>query len=47
MNKNQAHVDALGLGNVWDDGNSSGGNFWSDYSGDDGNHDGMGDRLTL
>ena len=43
MNNNQAHVDTLSLGNVWDDGNSSSGNFWSDYSGVDGNNDSIGD----
>jgi hypothetical protein len=43
MNKYQAHVDAWSLGNVWDDGNSSGGNYWSDYTGIDSNHDGIGD----
>jgi parallel beta-helix repeat protein len=29
--------------NVWDNGNSSGGNFWSDYNGTDTDNDGFGD----
>ena len=29
--------------NVWDDGYPSGGNYWSDYTGVDANHDGIGD----
>jgi parallel beta-helix repeat protein len=32
-----------GTNNVWDNGYSDGGNFWSDYNGTDGNHNGIGD----
>jgi parallel beta-helix repeat protein len=34
-NTHQATTDAYSYNNVWDNGYPSGGNFWSDYSGDD------------
>jgi parallel beta-helix repeat protein len=46
-NKQQASVSVsygdIGYGNVWDNGYSSGGNYWSDYNGTDADHDGIGD----
>jgi parallel beta-helix repeat protein len=35
------------LGNVWDNGYPSGGNWWSDYNGADQNKDGIGDTLIV
>lgn len=35
--------DDKGSENSWDNGLPSGGNYWSDYSGTDSNHDGIGD----
>jgi parallel beta-helix repeat protein len=40
-NTYQAYPD--NVANVWDDGYPSGGNYWSDYNGTDGNRDGIGD----
>jgi parallel beta-helix repeat protein len=34
---------STGDANYWDNGYPSGGNFWGDYSGNDANHDGIGD----
>ena len=41
-NKEPARIGSL-FTNVWDDGYPSGGNYWSDYDGTDGNSDGIGD----
>ena len=46
---NERHVLVLDYGgsliseNMWDNGYPSGGNYWSDYTGADSNHDGIGD----
>jgi len=41
MNRNLLYInDSM---NIWDDGYQSGGNYWSDYTGVDSNHDGIGD----
>jgi parallel beta-helix repeat protein len=40
-NTRQVHFFPSGYANLWDYG--SGGNYWSDYSGTDANHDGIGD----
>ena len=42
-NTHQVYFDAGSYVNVWDDGASSGGNYWSDYAGSDGDGDGIGD----
>lgn len=41
---NTKHLEDLGKSvNTWDDDYPSGGNYWSDYNGSDGDHNGIGD----
>ena len=42
-NTQQVYFDGGSYANVWDDGASSGGNYWSDYAGSDADGDGIGD----
>jgi nitrous oxidase accessory protein len=44
---NGEQVDNEGSTNVWDDGYRSGGNYWSDYTGVDGDGDGIGDTAHV
>jgi len=46
-NIQQVYISMSGYGNVWDDGYPSGGNYWSDYTGVDSDHDGMGETLYI
>ncbi len=42
-NARQAYIVGQVYSNVWDDNYPSGGNYWSDYAGEDANDDGIGD----
>ena len=46
-NIQQVYISMSGYGNVWDDGYPSGGNYLSDYTGVDSDHDGMGETLYI
>ena len=39
---NMEHIDSYSSTNVWDDGYPSGGSYWDDYTGEDPDHDGIG-----
>jgi parallel beta-helix repeat protein len=46
-NTQQVYLSTSGYGNVWDNGYPSGGNYWSNYIGDDSDHDGIGETLYI
>jgi parallel beta-helix repeat protein len=46
-NNIQAYLESSESANIWDDGYPSGGNYWSDYTGVDSNHDGIGDTVHV
>jgi len=47
FNIQQVSISPFGYANAWDDGYPSGGNYWSDYNGNDADHDGIGDTAYV
>jgi len=47
INNTDQVLVSSGLSNIWDDGYPSGGNYWSNYTGVDSDHDGIGDTIHV